>query len=191
MYADTDDKSDKAVKAGCCSVEVFNLRLALLGSALVLCIWGLTCGFCGRTGDSCYSTEGHMTHKTAPRAPVCESGTWGGSKDTTPGLKDRRREAREGREGREHRALATVSEQFTRTAIGRPSHVHMWSTWGNTIRAANKRVSHNRTSSHSFKFKRGSLFDRLYDWFGCQFVFHCSFRCSKHMQHFTLAPVSC
>jgi len=35
-----------------------------------------------------------MTHKTAPRAPVCESGTSGGNKDATLGLKDRRREGR-------------------------------------------------------------------------------------------------
>lgn len=75
MYADTDDNSDKAVEASCCSEEVFNLWLAFLCSVLALCICTLTCGFCGRTGDSCYSTEGHMTHKTAPRAPVCESGT--------------------------------------------------------------------------------------------------------------------
>lgn len=75
MYADTDDKSDKAVTASCCSEEVLNLRLAPLCSVLALRICGLTCGFCGRTGDSCCSTEGHMTHKTAPRAPVCESDT--------------------------------------------------------------------------------------------------------------------
>lgn len=60
-----------------------------------VCVCRLTCGFCATTGDSCYSTEGHMTHKTAPRAPVCESGTWGGGKDTTQRLTDRRREDRE------------------------------------------------------------------------------------------------
>lgn len=75
MYADSVDKSDRAFREHCFLEEVFNLRLALLGSVLVLCVRGLTCVFCGRTGDSCYSTEGHMTHKTAPRAPVCESGT--------------------------------------------------------------------------------------------------------------------
>lgn len=75
MYADSGDKSDKAFRERGCSEDVFNLQLALLCSVLVLCVRGLTCGFCGRTGDSCYSTEGHMTHKTAPRAPVCESGT--------------------------------------------------------------------------------------------------------------------
>lgn len=107
VYADIDDKTDKAVKECYCSQEVFfNLWLALLGSVLVPCIWGLTCGFCERTGDSCYSTEGHMTRKKAPRAPVCESGTWGGTKDTTPGLNNIQREEGEG--GR-----AAVNRQFT------------------------------------------------------------------------------
>lgn len=39
VYADIDDKTDKAVKECYCSQEVFfNLWLALLGSVLVLCI---------------------------------------------------------------------------------------------------------------------------------------------------------
>lgn len=94
MCAGAGDKSDKAVQESCFSEEVFDLPLALFCSVLVFFLSkGLTCGFCGRTGDSCYSTEGHMTHKTAPRAPVYERGTSGGNKDTTPDLKDRRREA--------------------------------------------------------------------------------------------------
>lgn len=92
---------DKSDRVSCCSEEVFNLWLALLCIALVLCVCRQTCGFCGRTADSCCSTEGHMTHKTAPRAPVCENGTWAWSKDTTLSLKDRRWVVREEREERE------------------------------------------------------------------------------------------
>lgn len=53
-----------------------------------------------------------MTRKIAPRAPVCESGTLGGSKDTTLGLKKRQRQTEEKGRREERRRGVCVNSTY-------------------------------------------------------------------------------